>query len=79
MIHRNQGVGLAPAERRLDLDYRVSPPSLEAIFHHGQQMLETLGGIGLLEELYGIPVLIGCTTFVDLPQVRRENVHCQPA
>ena len=79
MVHRDQGMGLASAERRLYLEYRVPSMSLQAPVDNVQQVGQALGLIGLLEELRRDTVLVGTAVLENLPQISSKDVHGQPS
>ena len=65
-------VGLASAEARLKLDDRVPSGAADPLQGSGQEETESLREMGPLEELAGLPVLVGALSPVDLSEVGGE-------
>ncbi len=79
VVHGDERVGLAATEGGLHLDDRIATLSVQALFHHGQQVRQALGGIRLLEEALGVLIFVRRATLEHFPQVRGEHIHGQTA
>ena len=72
VVQRKHGVGLAPAEIRLELDDGVGAARGETPDRANEHSSQALGQVGAPEELGGVTVLVRTLLLVDLPEVGRE-------
>ena len=80
VVKRNQAVGLAPAEGRLNLNDRLAPPlARKARQNSRQQVDQAPRGIGLGEKGLGVPVLQGTPVGDHIGQVCRKHRLIEPA
>ena len=69
VVQGEHRVGLAAAEVRLELDYRVAGSAAEALHGPRQHALQTLGQMRAPEELDRIAVLVGSFSQMHLPEI----------
>jgi hypothetical protein len=79
VVEAYQGMRLAPAKRRLELNHRVAHAACQPLRDRRQQVHQPLRGVGLLEEVCGVAILQRGTPLQHICQVRREHRFVQLA
>src|SRR5690606_394548 len=72
VIERQHGVGLSAPEVGLELNDGIASIAVQAAEGRGEEMTESLGDVGPLEELLRLPILGGRLSSMDLAEIGGE-------